>query len=164
MDYNFGLAKTENISDVFSLYQQRVQWMDATGLKQWNVTDYLNAFPLSYYYALQEAGKLYVLTEGKQVAGALALFDHDDYWPDSDNASAYYIHHLVSDINHRGAGRFLLKQAEKIATLHGKEYLRLDCAADNITLFKYYEKMGYVYAGKCQDGPYIGKRLTKKLY
>lgn len=164
MTFNFEPAKTENLTEIYSLYEQRVQWMDTVGLKQWNVTDYLNAFPLSYYRGLQKSGKLYVLKHNQQIIGALALSDHDDFWPDSDIASAYYVHHLVSDSRYRGAGRLMLEHAEKIAADNGKEYLRLDCAIDNIALNQYYQSMGYVYAGKCQDGPYLGNRLTKKLY
>lgn len=163
MIFHFESAETENLSDIYALYEQRVQWMDAVGLKQWNVTDYLNAFPLSYYQNLQKSGKLYVLKHEHRIVGALALFDHDDYWPDSDTASAYYIHHLVSDSQYRGIGKLMLRHAEKIAVDSGKEYLRLDCAVDNPALNLYYQSKGYAYAGTCQDGPYLGNRLAKKL-
>lgn len=163
MFHKLEIAKLENVRDIYALYEQRVQWMDSIGLQQWNATDYLNVYPLTYYQDLQRSGSLYMLRQNKQMIGALALLKKDTYWPDCDTASAYYIHHLVSDRNCKGAGKFMLEQAEKIAVNNGKRFLRLDCAIDNTALNQYYQKLGYIHVGICQDGPYIGNRLEKEL-
>lgn len=47
MEYIFQPAAPQEA--VFHLYEQRVSWMNEKGLHQWNDTDYLNAYPISYY-------------------------------------------------------------------------------------------------------------------
>lgn len=163
MTYSFKSAETENLSDVFALYEQRVHWMDRIGLKQWNVTDYLNAYPISYYRDLQKQGNLYVLKSDQQIVGALALLNDDELWSDTETVSAYYIHHLVSDMRYPGVGKQMLEQAEKIAAIEHKECLRLDCAVDNQALNAYYQRLGFVWVKTCEDGPYRGNCLEKRL-
>ena len=36
MRYDFRLAESDEIAAVFSLYEKRVQWMDKSGVRQWN--------------------------------------------------------------------------------------------------------------------------------
>ena len=36
MNYVFELAKKEEIPEIFSLYKERVQWMEDNGFHQWN--------------------------------------------------------------------------------------------------------------------------------
>ncbi len=163
MNCTLESAEAKHISDIFALYEQRVQWMDTVGLKQWNVTDYLNAYPKEYYLELQKDHQLYVWKQDHKIIGALALFDTDEYWSICDHSTAFYIHHLVTDPKYHGVGTKMLAQAEKIAAACGKKYLRLDCAVDNTALNQYYEKLGFTYQGKCQDGPYLGNRLEKLL-
>ena len=45
----------------------------------------------------------------------------------------------------------------------GKAYLRLDSAEDSAALAKYYESLGFVNVGTCQDGSYKGILREKKL-
>jgi hypothetical protein len=44
-----------------------------------------------------------------------------------------------------------------------KTRLRLDCAIDNVRLNHYYENKGYVFAGQCLDGSYVGNKREKRL-
>lgn len=36
MGYDFRLAKNNEIDTIYSLYEKRIQWMDHTGIQQWN--------------------------------------------------------------------------------------------------------------------------------
>jgi len=139
--------------------------MDETGIKQWNVTNYLAAYPKTYYEKLIEQGSLYVLKSDadRRVLGAAALLDHDDRWLDRQGGPAYYIHNLVTDISEKGAGKLILNAIQELAMQNGKQYLRLDCAADSSFLNTYYESMGFLPAGQCKEGLYIGNRREKAL-
>lgn len=165
MAYTLRPAAAGDIDAVFALFEKRVNWMNAQHIHQWNDTDYLNAYPRSYYVQQQELGNLYVLADNADgaVTGAVVLLQSDDRWLDRAGSPAYYVHNLATDPAVKGAGRELLAQAERLAAEHGKRFMRLDCAVDNAFLNGYYENMGYLPAGTCEDGPYKGNRREKVL-
>lgn len=47
----FRRAHTKEVPAVLSLISQRIRWMDACGIRQWNTTGYEAAYPPSYYAA-----------------------------------------------------------------------------------------------------------------
>lgn len=81
---------------------------------------------------------------------------------DCSDVSAYYLHNFVTDISGKGAGGIILEFVKELAVRNKKTRLRLDCAIDNVRLNHYYESQGYVFAGQCVDGPYIGNKREKK--
>ncbi len=163
MEYIFQPAAQADVEPVFQLYRQRVCWMNGKGIRQWNTTDYLSAYPVAYYREQQRRGSLYVLRAGQSVAGAVVLLTADERWADMAAAPAYYIHNLVTAPDFPGAGHRLLQEIEMLAVKTEKKALRLDCAVDNAFLNAYYESHGYLFAGHCQDGPYRGSRREKRL-
>ena len=62
-DYELRPCRPEEAAEVFRLICERTRWMDEVGICQWNHTDYLNVFPLSYYERQQAEGTLYALCE-----------------------------------------------------------------------------------------------------
>ncbi len=47
----FRMAHAKELPAVLSLISQRIRWMDACGIRQWNTTGYEAAYPPSYYAA-----------------------------------------------------------------------------------------------------------------
>lgn len=165
MEYLFRKAIKEDLESVFKLYENRVSWMDQKGLHQWNKTEYLDSYPMSYYQKQLENGQLYVAENrltGK-ISGAVVLLSEDERWTEDRNQSAYYIHNLVTNDSEKGVGKIILKDIECLAETDGKEFLRLDCAVDNAFLNTYYESNGFMTAGKCRDGLYNGIKREKCL-
>ena len=149
--YALRSARPEEVDEVFSLYEKRVRWMDEKGIRQWNDTDYLNAYPADYYREMRAKDCLYVLTDvatGK-ITGAAVLLSEDERWAECENEPAFYVHNLAA--------------AEALGQAHGKRYMRLDCAVDSAFLNGYYESLGYRAAGQCEDGPYVGVKRQKEL-
>lgn len=103
---------------------------------------------------------LHVLCDGDEVLCAAALREYDAWW--DDDAPAIYVHNFVSRLD-SGAGTLLLRHAEECARKMGKAWLRLNSAADNPALTRYYEALGFVPVGPCEDGPYKGIRRQKAL-
>lgn len=167
MGYLLEAARPSDIPSVFSLYEERVRWMDGANIRQWNVMDYLDAYPAAYYREQQRLGNLYVLRDEADgtVMGAAVLLQSDSRWPDRAASPAYYVHNLVTAPvpAAKGLGRQLLMKAEEMAISRGKRFMRLDCAADNLFLNQYYEALGYRIAGHCEEGPYSGNRREKRL-
>lgn len=164
MEYVIEKAKPEDIGEVFSIYKARVSWMDLSGISQWNTTDYLNAYPVSYYRQRMEKGQLYVLRlNGRpEIVGSAVMLEEDDYWPDSP-PDVCYIHNLATLPTVPGIGKRLIEDLEQLALKMGKTHMRLDCAVDNSFLNGYYESMEYALVGRCQDGPYLGNCREKSL-
>lgn len=164
MGYDFRLAKNNEIDTIFSLYKKRIQWMDKSGIQQWNMTNYLEVYPISYYADRQRLGELYVLSKEDVVIGAVVLLQSDECWPQMADSPAYYVHNLVTELSVKGAGKIILSEVEKMAISKGIQFLRLDCAVDNKFLNEYYESMGYKMVGWCKEGAYIGNKREKELH
>lgn len=149
---------------MFGMILDRIRWMDAKGIRHWNVTKYAEAYPIETYEEKCRGGLLHALTdiETGQLLAAGALLDADEYWPE-DNVKAVYLHRFVSKIGSGGAGSAFMALAEDWARRRGAEYFRLDSADDNPPLARYYEEKGYQPAGTCVDGPYSGILRQKKL-
>lgn len=164
MDETFTQAKPEDAAGVMALVKERTAWMDRVGICQWNVNRYPEAYPEEYYREEARAGRLYLLRRGGAIASAAVLRQEDEQWEDSASARALYVHNLVSSLNDKGAGGRLLGWAEELARERGLTALRLDCAANNPSLNKYYEKKGFrLREGQCVDGPYVGNKREKTL-
>ena len=159
--YSFRLAAKEEVPEVFALIMRRVDWMDRVGIRQWNMTKYDQRYPLDYYEQRRLLGELFVLEDGGRILCVGALFHDDERWPEPE--SAYYLHHLASDVDAQGAGSIFLQKAEAYTAGRGKRYLRLDSAVGNAVLEDYYTSRGYVEAGRCRDGLYEGILRQKKL-
>lgn len=150
---------------MLDLIHQRIAWMDETGIRQWNVTDYDGVYPPQYYEACWHKGELYALEDAAsgQIICVGALKREDPRWPEHLHAPALYLHHLAASLKHRGAGRAFLQAAERHAARLGMTWLRLDSAVDNPALTRYYESQGYLPAGLCTDGLYEGILRQKAL-
>ena len=147
---------------VFHMIEERIAWMERSGMKAWNRSDYLSIFPLSYFESMAEDGILYVLAEGDDIFAAAVILESDERWP--EGGSAMYIHNLVARDDRRGAGRKLIERAEELARERGKAELRLDAATGNEPLLDYYHSMDFIDSGYCTAGTYEGTRLRKLLY
>ena len=160
--YIFRKIHREEIPQMFSLILQRIAWMDSMGLKQWNVTNYTDVYPIEYYYTQYEKGVVYALTksDGALVCAAI-LQEQDNRW--NDNSPAIYLHNFVSKVEEKGVGTIFLKYAEEYALQQKKRYFRLDSAIDNDALSRYYESQGFLPVGTCQDGLYRGILRQKEL-
>ena len=160
--YVFRQAKEEEVRAVFDLIMGRVAWMDQVGIRQWNTTKYDQRYPISYYEQRRQQEELFVLTDhAGDILAVGALFHEDERWPVRD--SAYYLHHLASRVDAKGAGSLFLQMAEAYTARMGKRYLRLDSAVGNRKLEQFYAGRGYVAAGTCKDGLYEGILRQKEL-
>lgn len=146
MEYNIFLATEEDLEQINKLYIDRLKWFSENNIKQWG-KKYADKYDVLYLKEQMRINKLYVVkNEDQVVIGSMLLKSEDPkYWEDS--ANAYYIHHLVSDINTRGIGVGLIKFAIEECINNKKDYLRLDTVSKNNWLNEYYEKLGFEFFG-----------------
>ena len=134
------------------------------GIQQWNAAKYDTIYPLSYYEEKRLNGEVFVLVskDTKELISAAVLKEQDDRWNDSE--PALYLHNFVTRVEAPGAGSIFLRFAEEYALKKGKKYLRLDSAADNPSLARYYTSQGFVPAGTCTEGGYNGILRQKNCF
>lgn len=163
---NFRQATLQDVDAIIELVQKRIDWMDVKGLHQWNKTDYFGRYPREYWES--KIGYFLVGEEHGKVVVAVALYTEDVRWTrdgeytGTASGDAYYLHHLVTSPDAKGAGVAMMYYVEKYALEHGVYLLRLDSANENKVLENYYNRLGYVACGICHDRLYHGI-LREKL-
>lgn len=160
----FCPAPPEAVEEIYDLIRARIRWMDQRNIRGWNDTDYLRRFSPDYFRRESIDGHLYVLRSPRgAIQGAVVLQETDPCWEDGGTAPAFYIHNLVSSLEHRGAGAEILRQVEILARSRGKKCLRLDCKKENERINRLYEELGYRPVGECAEGAYHGILREKRL-
>lgn len=162
--YIFREAQENEAAEVLQIICERIAWMDEVGIQSWNTTDYLERYPLAYYIKRAQDHELFVLVDAdtRKIASAAVLLREDSRW--NDHAPAIYIHNLVAAADAKGAGTILLERIEAYAQDKGVPRLRLDSIEGNAIISSYYEKRGFVPAGKCAVGVYHGILREKRLH
>lgn len=156
----FRRAEARDVDTIIEIIQGRIDWMDAVGLEQWNKTDYMTCYPRDYF--LRNIGYFIVgEDETGRMLAAMAAYEQDPRWP--EQIPAYYIHHLATAPQAKGAGRAMIAYAEDLARENGLLAVRLDSAIDNRKLSAYYEALGYPAVGECLDGAYVGLLREKRV-
>lgn len=142
-------ASKKEASIVFDMVLNRMKWMDEKGIQHWNVWEYDQIFPLSYYEEKCEEKELFVLRNQNEVACGCVLEEKEDY---------IYISHLVS--KESGYGSICMHKIEEYAKRKHISFLRLDSSE---SLVSYYAKLGFYPISTIQEGPYKGIVQEKKL-
>lgn len=151
MKYNIVLAQEKDLKKINNLYSKRLNWFNENNIKQWG-ENYPNKYNIEYLKEQMVINKLFVIKNNNKIVGSMLLKNDDPkFW--DDNEKAYYIHHLVTDINTHGIGIKLIDFAKEECIKNNKTYLRLDCVSKNEWLNEYYKNLGFEYYGK--------KELTK---
>lgn len=157
----FSVASLGDTDAILDMIRERIAWMDEKGLKQWNVTNYLDCYPRNYFEEGIRRGDFYLMKENGESTGVMALFTQDGRWDDDPNY--FYVHHLTVRPGHHGGGEAMLRFAEELGRARGKRGIRLDSAVDNDKLNDYYEHLGYPAMSTFTEGLYEGLRRVKYL-
>ena len=144
--YKIEVAREDELEEFHNIIISRCKWLEEKKVNQWKVTSYPIKYDINYFR--KHLNKLYIIKDDKDVLGGFLLKDADEkYWSDSTLVNAYYIHHFATKLNTNGLGKRLILFAINKAKEDNKEYLRLDCVAENIKLNNYYKKMKFKNVG-----------------
>lgn len=163
MDCKIEKATIEDIDSIHKLIYDRCLWFSKKGVKGWNIEFYPNKYDKNYFIEQMKVNKLLVARLDNKVCGSMLLKEEDkDYWKNDD--SAYYIHHLATDINQKGIGKKLIDYAKEQCKINSKEYLRLDCYKESLFLNKYYQNLGFNNVSSGTQGNYNYNLWEMKIY
>lgn len=144
----FEVARPGDVDELVELRERTARWLVDRGIAQWLPGEF-GTERMSRWVA---AGHVHVLRRAEAIAAVVALFDADpEVWPDA-GADAGYIHLLMVDRRHAGAGLgdAALTHAEERIRARGGRLARLDAVATNGTLHRWYRDRGYREVGTCR--------------
>jgi ribosomal protein S18 acetylase RimI-like enzyme len=139
-------ARPADLDTVVSMLEEAARWMVRRGIEGWTP----DGFSRDRIAVLVERGEMYLAVLAGWPAGTFALQWSDrETWGDVPD-DAGYIHGLAirREFAGTGLGREMLVRAEQMVSRSEREYLRLDCVADNETLNEYYRRAGFAYRGR----------------
>jgi ribosomal protein S18 acetylase RimI-like enzyme len=156
-------AVAEDATGLHALREAAARWLLGRGIDQWRSGE----VGPETFTAQIAAGEWFVDRIDGAVRAALRfLWTDPEFWgPMPDDAG--YVHGLVIDRRHAGErlGAGALGWAEERARTAGKRYLRLDHAANNVRLGRYYRERGFIERGRREFdawGPVL--LMEKPLY
>jgi ribosomal protein S18 acetylase RimI-like enzyme len=138
-------ARPADLDAVVSMLEEAARWMVRRGIEGWTP----NGFSRERIAVLIESGEMYLAVLDGRPAGTFAIQWSDrETWGDVPD-DAGYIHGLAirREFAGTGLGREMLRRAEQMVYRSEREYLRLDCVADNEALNEYYRRAGFAYRG-----------------
>lgn len=142
-------ARAEDLGPYIDLLEEVADWLASRGIRQWRP----GGFHLSrdYYATSIERGEVQLAFLGETLVGTLRLLLHEPIvWPEVTADDAVYVYNLAVRrqwANQQLGGR-LLTWADHRAAALGRQYVRLDCMADNVVLRRYYAQAGFVDRGE----------------
>lgn len=152
MNYNIVLAKIGDIKSYHDIIVSRCKWLEDNGVNQWKPWSYPIRYSIQYFEEQININRLFVIKDDdNKIYGGFLLKERDEnYWDDSNNVSAFYIHHLATKIGGAKFGEMIFDFCIDYSKKNNKEYLRLDCVAHNDKLNAYYKKIGFKHCGTIQ--------------
>ena len=139
-------AHVGDAEELHALREGAAHWLVGRGVRQWLPGE----VDIQTIRRQIEAGEWFVHRRTGRVLAALRLLWSDpEFWGEQPGDAAY-VHGLVIDRRSagEGLGAAALGLAEERARAAGRTYLRLDHAADNARLARYYRELGFLERGR----------------
>ncbi len=151
-----GLADVDEIVAVLS---EAARWLLSRGIRQWP-----DPFPRERVEQVVRRGDFYLGRLDREPVATLALQWSDlTFWGEQPDDAAY-VHALALRRAQagRGLGARLLDWAEAEVVASGREFLRLDCLAENHALRRYYEGQGFEPRGEVAVDDLVAVRFERR--
>ncbi len=157
-------ARPSDLDTVIDILEEVASWLASRGIDQWRPGTFLG--PRYESIADQvNRGEVYLATlDGKPVGTLTLQWEDKKFWGDVPDDAAY-VHRIAIRRAYagKGLGRRLLRWAESAAAAAGKNFLRLDCMAENSALCEYYERASFECRGEIQGKGWRGRLYEKRI-
>lgn len=134
-------AQRHDVPLVLGILDEAAERLQRLGIDQWRPGAWTHE-----ELALQAgSGEVFLAWFGTEAAGTLALQWQDKPFWGEQPPDAGYVHRLALPDRWigTGLGKALLEWSENRVRTAGRQYLRLDCMAENPRLRAYYEGLGF---------------------
>jgi ribosomal protein S18 acetylase RimI-like enzyme len=137
-------AQPHHLSRYIDFLEEVATWLHARGIEQWRPGNFRRS---SRFYAESiAAGEVQLAFVGDELVATLrVLLEERVVWPDMTADDGVYVHTfaVARAWASRGLGPQLLAWTEAHAAALGRQWVRLDCMADNHFLQTYYARAGF---------------------
>ncbi|HJT56732.1 MAG TPA: GNAT family N-acetyltransferase [Ktedonobacteraceae bacterium] len=157
-------ARPDDLDTVIDILEEAAAWLTSRGIDQWRPGSFLEA---RYETIAKQVnrGEVYLATLNGKPVGTLTLqWEDKGFWGDVPDDAAY-VHRIAIRRAYAGKelGYHLLQWAESTAAASGKNFLRLDCMAENVALCEYYERANFESRGEIQGKGWRGRLYEKRI-
>lgn len=141
--FNLKIATNEDSSKVINMLKQIAQWMKENNINQWRFL--LEGGDDEEITQAIDNQETYIVLNGNEIVATFTLLSKQSEWDihiwgEDSTSNALYLHRLaiIPSYMDKGLGKRILGWIEDNAI--EKEYLRLDCVAENAKLNSFYKK------------------------
>jgi GNAT superfamily N-acetyltransferase len=155
-------AALNDLLTVSSILSESALWLKQRNMALWEEKE---TSPESICQDV-ELGQFYIAFYEDAAAGVVKFQTEDlVFWPDIPQKSSAFIHRLAVRRSFAGGSisTALMQWAVEQSRDLGKQFLRLDCAADRLRLRMVYENFGFQHHSDQQVGPYFVARYEYKV-
>ena len=157
-------AGLSDLNTVIDILEEVAFWLASRGIDQWRPGSFLGPRYASIAEQVNR-GEVYLAKLNAKPVGTLTMqWEDKKFWGDVPDDAAY-VHRIAIRRAYAGKdlGRQLLRWAESAAAAAGKNFLRLDCMAENSALCEYYERADFEYCGEIQGKGWRGRLYEKRI-
>jgi hypothetical protein len=154
-------ATPADLKTALAVLEDAAVWASSTGHRAWDVGVFAWPRGRGVVRIRQwiDDGTLYLISADGIAAGAFALWDRDDmFWPNAAD-DGLYLHQFAVCRHARGVGRQAIRWMTDECRRRDRQFLRLDCMAENEGIRRYYEAEGFVLTDET-----IGYGIPLSLY
>jgi len=157
-------AQPSDLDTVLDILEEAADWLSSRGIDQWQPGVFLRIRRQSIADQVSR-GEVYLAKQDGQTVGTLTLQWADKMFWGNVPDDAGYIHRLAIRRAYAGMelGRHFLQWAEGKVASAGRDYLRLDCMAENQALGQYYEQAGFTYRAEVRGEDWRASPYEKKV-
>ncbi|MBW4623785.1 MAG: GNAT family N-acetyltransferase [Cyanosarcina radialis HA8281-LM2] len=155
-------ATLNDLSTVSSILLEAALWLKQQNMTLWEENE---VSPESIYEDVKFG--CFFIAFCEDIAAGVVKFQTEDlvFWPDVPQENSAFIHRLAVRRSFAGGGvsTALMQWAIERSRDLGKDFLRLDCAADRLRLRSLYENFGFQHHSDRQVRPYFVARYEYKI-
>jgi GNAT superfamily N-acetyltransferase len=156
-------ATSSDVIILREIYLEAIQFIKSKGIDQWST----NNFQVEDISSNIEKRNMYLVYYNGNPIGMFSFYSSPQWidrliWGEiSDNST--YLHKLaiIRAYAGKGFGSKIIQWSELKTMELGKNYLRLDCMAENPDLNKYYQTHGFLFKGLYDGGVWKANKYEK---
>jgi hypothetical protein len=139
------VARADDVEISASILEEAATWGASTGRPSWVPGTFTGPEAVGIARLRRDAGSssLYLVSIGEHRVATFSLLEADPlFWPSAGD-EAMYLHRFGVRRSAAGVGRLAVAWSVGETRRRGREYIRLDCLAENPGIRRYYERCGF---------------------